>query len=269
MRRVQTMRQHFHLIDAWPSSSRPTSDGFLKTLAYSNHERTPKLIDVCRTSTGGHVPVWKPLSVARRKFRPCRQPARLGLQMRFDLPSGAISWIYRDVTTSRPAGEWNCAGAERRRDRGPDIVLPRHRVPAEPQVMPQHHWPWASMPGRVTSGRRTRKTRPWKGLLQGLLRARRGTHARWYQTLENRGSRRNIGGDPRSCAVHPHPAAEMLRARQTGSECGRKWYVKDARGPSYGRTSNGPTTLRAGKTHSTAEYPCYRLATAPRLTASR
>ena len=261
---------HFHLIAALAKRIKAEHpDWFLKTLAYSNHERTPKLIDRLPDNVLVDMcPWWKPLPVASPQHQALRDNLRDWGSKCGSLGIWSYVLIYRDVTYTRPAGEWNAlvpnAGAIADQIRFYRDIGVRS---LSTQVMgPQHHWPWGFYAWARASWVPDEKSETIEAdFFKGYYGEAWEPMLRWYRTLETAAYAQDIGGEFPDPALFTDALATGMRAiGKQAQKAARTWYAK-ARVAQALYDFEWSFTMARWKTRATAEYPCYRLAAAPAI----
>jgi hypothetical protein len=262
--------RHFYLINALAERLKKTHpELFLKTLAYTNHERAPTtigklpgntLVDIC--------PWWVPLPVDAPQNTYYRDNIKAWGPKCNSLGIWSYVLIYSDTTFGLPAGELN-------------LVVPNVRALVSQnkfyndvgiklvstQVMgPQHHWPWGLYAFARTTWRPDEKA---ETILQEFFRGYYGEAwepmLKWYETLERIAIEKNIDTsvpDPRLIG-----ADTIVELRGLLDEADRKasrWYEKKR--VALARTDMEWTAVRGQwKAKTDRPYPCHAFKEAPSI----
>ncbi|MCE9615366.1 MAG: DUF4838 domain-containing protein [Lentisphaerae bacterium] len=262
--------RHFYLINALAERLKKTHpELFLKTLAYTNHERAPQtigelpdntLVDIC--------PWWAPLPVDAPQNVFYRDNIKAWGPKCGSLGIWSYVLIYTDTTFSLPAGELNLVVPNVRalvsqnkfyKDVGIRLV--------STQLMgPQNHWPW----GLYAFARTTwRPDETAETILQDFFRGYYGDAwepmLRWYETLERIAIANNIDTsvpDPR--LIGADTIGELRGLLDEADRKARRWYEKER--VAQARTDMEWTAVRGQwKTKTDRPYPCHAFNEAPTI----
>ena len=242
---------------------------FLKTLAYANHERPPKLIDRLPDNVLVDIcPWWHPLPVDAPQNAGIRDNLKAWKSHCASLGIWSYVLIYSDTTFGNPAGEKNqvIPNARAIADQNNFYREQGFRQVSTQLYGPQNHWPWALYTFAHTSWHPDAKADTViKDFFQGYYGEAWEPMLQWYQTLEQAALANNIdtsAPDPRLFAGDRLPRLRTLLDQATKKA--QKWYVKER--VALARADTEWTAAKAQwKTAATRPYPCYRFKTPPVL----